>query len=131
MTVRAGWGEGPVAAAFNFPPAFQALARSTLTAPEVESFAMWPKDDLDAGEVVRFRVQGTPGADARLNIPGVVRGLPLTEVRPGVYVGRYTIRAGDDLEAFDDARVVLRSGNQRVIVRLGEARQQYGYGYSR
>ncbi len=131
MTVRAGWGEGPVAAAFNFPPAFQALASSTLNAPEVESFSMWPRNDLDSGQVVRFRVEGTPGAEARLNVPGVVRGLPLREVRPGVYVGRYTVQADDDPDAFDDARVMLRSGDQRVVVRLGESRAQYGYGYGR
>lgn len=129
MTVRAGWGEGPVAVTFNFPLAFQALARSTLTQPEVDSFAMWPRNNLDPGEVVRFRVAGTPGAEARLNVPGVVRGLPLMEVRPGVYVGRYTIRAHDDPEAFEDARVVLDSGDQRVVVRIGDARDQYGYGH--
>lgn len=131
MTVRAGWGEGPVAVSFNFPPAFQALARATPPAPEVESFSMSPRNNLDTGDVLRFRVEGTPGVQATLNVPGVVRGLPLREVRPGVYVGRYTIRADDDLDAFDDARVVLRRGNQRTAVRVGEAQEQYGYGYGR
>lgn len=131
MTVRAGWGEGPVAVSFNFPPAFQALARAPLPAPEVESFSMSPRNNLDAGDVLRFRVEGTPGAQATLDVPGVIRGLPLREVRPGVYVGRYTIRVDDDLDAFDDARVVMRSGNQRKVVRFGETQEQYGYGYGR
>lgn len=49
----------------------------------------------------------------------------------GVCVGRYTIRVDDDLDAFDDARVVMRSGNQRKVVRIGESEEQYGYGYGR
>ena len=83
------------------------------------------------GDVVRLRVEGTPRADVRAEIPGVVRDLPLREVRPGVYAGQYTVRRGDDLRAFDDARVVLRSGNDRVVMRVDERQQRYGYGYGR
>ena len=130
ITVRAGWGEGPVAVGFHYPTAFQALARETFTAPSVEAFAMSPRNDFGPGEVVRFRVEGTPRAEVRVNVPGVVR-LPLREVRPGVYVGRYIVRDDDDPEAFNDARVVLRSGNERVVVRVDEAQERHGYGYGR
>lgn len=135
MTVRAGWGEGPVAVAFNYPPSFQALAMGAGPAaignPVVNSFAMSPVSDLEPGSVVRFRLEGTPRARASVNIPDVVRGLPMREVRPGVYVGRYTVRHGDDPDAFSDARAVLRSGNQRVVARVNTTDERYGYGYGR
>lgn len=129
VTIRAGWGEGPVAAEFAYPPSFQALASPA--APAVERVAMWPRENLGAGDVVRFRVEGSPRAEVRVNVPGVVRGLPLREVRPGVYVGRYTIRHRDDPDAFGDARIVLRSGSERVVVRVEEGQDRYGYGYGR
>jgi hypothetical protein len=47
-----------------------------------------------------------------------------------VYVGSYTIRRSDDTDSFDEARAVLRSGNQRVEVNANES-QHLGYGYGR
>lgn len=131
VRIRAGWGEGPVAADFTYPSSFQALAVPAAPRAVVESVEMSPRDGFGAGDVLRFRVEGTPGAEVRAEVPGVVRELPLREVRPGVYVGRYTIRRGDDPDAFDDARVVLRSGRDRVVVRVDEPGQRYGYGYGR
>lgn len=132
MTVRAGWGEGPVTLAFNYPPAFQQLAMGAgpAAAPNavVNAFTMSPSDDLEAGQVVHFRLEGTPRARAWVNIPDVARGVPLREVRPGVYVGNYTIRSSDDTDAFADARAVLRSGNQRVTAEVNTG-ERYGYGY--
>lgn len=130
MTVRAGWGEGPVAVAFDYPPSFQALAMGAGPAanPVVSAFSMSPSDDVEPGQVLRFRVEGTPGARVTVNVPDVAR-IPLREVRPGVYLGRYMVRDGDDTDAFSDARVVLRNGNQRVVAQLNPP-QRYGY-YSR
>ena len=132
MTVRAGWGERPVSVAFNFPPSFQSLAMGAAPAAvQVQRFAMWPRGDeaLDPGRVVHFRLEGTPNARAWVNVPDVVRSLPLHEVRPGVYLGRYTIRGRDDADAFRAARAVLRYRDQRVTARLGG--EHYGYGYGR
>lgn len=122
MVLRAAWGEAPVAAAYNYPTAFQ--ARSMGSAPatlhaEVERFAMWPRADrLEPGRVVRFRVEGTPNARAVVRVPGVVDRLQLREERPGTYVGSYTVRSQDDMDAFANATAVLRTGNQRVVAHL-------------
>jgi hypothetical protein len=127
MTVRAGWGEGPVAVAFDFPPSFQSLAMGAGPATAtLSAFSMSPSDDLAPGQVLHFRVEGTPHARASVEVPDVVRNLPLNEVRPGVYVGRYTIRRRDDPGAFRDARAVLRSGNQRIVAHVN-AREHYGF----
>ena len=122
MVLRAGWGEGPVAVAYNYPAALQ--ARSMGNAParstaEVEKFAMWPRGErLEPGRVVHFRVEGTPNARAAVRVPGVVDWLQLREERPGTYVGNYTVRRHDDMDAFADATAVLRTGKQRVMAHL-------------
>jgi hypothetical protein len=130
ITARGGWGEGPVQLAFNYPPSFQSLAMGAAPASVVvNSFTMTPTDDLEPGQVVRFRLEGTPRARAFVTIPDVAQMVPLREIRPGVYVGRYTVRRSDDTESFDEARAVLRSGNQRVEVPANESeRLSSGYG---
>ena len=136
INIRAGWGEGPVAIAFNYPPSFQSLAMGAGPAvadAEVQRFAMWPRDSdaLDPGSVVHFRVEGTPHARAWVSIPDVARGIPLREVRPGLYVGEYTVRRRDDPDSFRDAQVMLRNGNQRAVARANAGEEHYGYGYGR
>ncbi|MBC5782627.1 hypothetical protein H8N03_06695 [Ramlibacter sp. USB13] len=136
MMVRAGWSERPVAMAFDYPASLRTadMGAGPAAGPvEVRAFTMWPRnpDRLDPGQVVRFRVDGTPGARAWVEVPGVVRGMRLDEERPGSYVGSYTIRRQDDTDAFRDARVVLRSGDERATARLSRERGNYGYGYGR
>jgi hypothetical protein len=95
------------------------VAQATVApAPVIDRFIMRPAGRLVAGRELRFRLVGAPGADASLNIPGVVRGLDLRETRPGVYEGAYTIRRRDNLQAFDRAVATLRSGNVRSTARL-------------
>src|SRR4051812_35014826 len=135
MTVRAGWGGGPVTMAVSSPPSFQSLAMGAgpAVAAQVSSFALWLRDPdrLEPGQVVHFRLEGTPNARASVDVPGVVRGLQLREDRPGHYEGSYTIRRQDDTDAFSDAVAVLRSGGERVIAHPGGRGGNYGYGYGR
>jgi hypothetical protein len=131
MTARAGWGEGPVALAFNFPPSFQSLAMGAGPAAgpvAVNEFRMWPRDDFGPGDVIHFRVEGTPHSRAWVQVPEIARGIPLREVRPGVYMGNYTIRRHDDLDEFGRAQATLRHGDDRVMANLGEGRE---VGYNR
>jgi hypothetical protein len=73
---------------------------------------------IEPGRELRFRLVGTPGADASFDIPGVIRGVDLVEVRPGVYEGTYTVRRRDDLNAFSRTVATLRNGNQRTTARV-------------
>jgi hypothetical protein len=130
VKVRAGWGDSPVAVVFDYPASFQALAMGAGPAGNVavNAFTMSPSEDLEPGQVLRFRVEGTPRARAAVNVPDVVRNLPLREVRPGVYVGSYTLRQRDDPAAFRDAEVILRNGSQRIAAHVDTGRR---YGYNR
>jgi hypothetical protein len=67
---------------------------------------------------VHFRVEGTPNARAAVRVPGVIDRLELREERPGMYVGSYTIRRQDNLDAFASATAMLRTGDQRVMAHL-------------
>lgn len=122
MQLRADWGGRPVVVAYDYPAAFRTQVMGNAPArinAEVERFSMWPRGDrLEPGRVVNFRVEGTPNARAVVRIPGVLDRLELREERPGMYVGSYTIRRHDDLDAFADARAVLRTGDQRVVADL-------------
>lgn len=135
ITARVQFGNRNYSREFNFPPAFQALAMGAAPAAAarpalaIERFAMWPMGRLEPGRELHFRVVGAPGADAWLDIPGVIRGVDLSEVRPGVYEGTYTIRRRDDLDAFRNAVATLRNGNQKVTARAdlrGEDRDTLG-----
>jgi hypothetical protein len=122
MRLRADWGDRPVVVAYDYPAALRTQAMGNAPAranAEVDRFAMWPRGErLMPGRVVNFRVDGTPNARAAVRIPGVVDWLQLREESPGRYVGSYTVRSDDDLDAFADARAVLRAGDQRVMARL-------------
>ncbi|MBI5276884.1 MAG: hypothetical protein HY854_10525 [Burkholderiales bacterium] len=87
-------------------------------APQIERFVMRQPQRMEAGRDLRFRIEGAPGADAWLDIPGVVRNVDLAEVRPGVYEGHYTIRVRDDLDAFDRAVATLQRNGLRTTARV-------------
>lgn len=121
MTARATYrGDHIVSQGFTFPPAFQALAMGAApaVAPEIQRFVVRGANRIVPGRELRFRLVGAPGAEASVRIPGVVRDVDLTEIRPGVYRGSYTVRRADDLDAFDRAIAILRSGNQRTTARV-------------
>ena len=115
-----------IARNFAFPPSFQALAQGAgpapvavvAGAPTIERFVMRPMGRIEPGRELHFRLMGAPGADAWLDIPGVIRGIDLTETRPGIYEGSYTVRRRDDLDAFRNAVASLRSGNAKATAKL-------------
>jgi hypothetical protein len=53
-----------------------------------------PGTILSPGNTVGFRLDGTPSGHAVAMIAGVDRDVPLTEVRPGVYEGSFTVMNG-------------------------------------
>jgi hypothetical protein len=101
----------------------QAVAPASL----IERFVMRPNGRLRAGEEVRFRLEAVPGAQAWVDVPGVLGGLPLRETRAGRYEAEYVIRTRDDVDAFDRAVATVQSGSLRQSARLdrrGEDRDE-------
>jgi hypothetical protein len=116
ITARAQYGSRTVAVNYSWPPAFQAGAVGAGPAPQIERFIARTRD-LRPGSEVRFRLVGEPGADVRLRVPGVLTGLRMDEVRPGVYEAGYTVRRNDDLGAFERAVAIMEKNGQRVTAR--------------
>lgn len=135
MTARVTFGNRSYSRQFNYPPAFQALAMGAAPAASpqatIERFVMRPGGRLAPGRELRFRLVGAPGGDAWLDIPGVISGVDLAEVRPGVYEGTYTVRRRDNLNAFDDAVATLRFGDQRARARVDVRGRDRDFGSAR
>lgn len=94
-----------------------ASAAVVAPAPVIDRFVVRPAGRLLPGRELHFRLVGARGGDAWVDIPGVVRGIEMREVRPGVYEGNYTVRRRDDLQAFDRAVATLSRGHFRTTAR--------------
>lgn len=90
--------------------------------PEVSSLAVEADAGLEPGSRLRIRLEGTPRVRASVRIRGVRETIALREVRPGVYVGRYTLKRVDRVAPDSDVRAILRHGNRTVAANyeLGE-----------
>jgi hypothetical protein len=99
----------PAAATFTALPA-TVLAQTA--APEVRSLEVTSDKGVKPGSRLRFKLEGSPRAQASVRIRGVQSSIPLHEVERGVYVGRYTIARSDRIEEGAAIRASLRSGNR-------------------
>jgi hypothetical protein len=63
----------------------------------VSRFEVSPREPLRAGETLTVTLVGTPGGRATFSIGDTIRDVPMTERQPGVYVGTFTVRPGDDV----------------------------------
>lgn len=128
----------PIAAAMVATPAvaqhaYQGQRVATVAAvqsPVIERFAVRALS-IEPGRDMRFRLLGSPGAKAEVDIPKVVQNIPLREVQPGVYEGSYTIRLRDDLSEIDRAVATLRNGPMATTARIVLEGEGFGYGYGR
>ena len=109
-----------VAALFLLAPAAVTLTAlpSAVTAqpasPQVDSFQVASDNGLQPGSRLRFTLEGTPHARARIRIEGVRNPIPLAETSRGVYTGRYVVSRNDRVDEDSRIRAVLRRGNQTV-----------------
>lgn len=119
----------PVAAMVAGP----AFAQRAVVAPAsvIQQFEARPSGQLERGTELRFRLVGARDGRAWVDVPGVVRGVELTETRPGLYEGSYTVRRRDSLDSFSEAVATLQAGNARATARvdLRNVDREYGRGY--
>lgn len=89
----------------------------------ISSFDVSETGWLQPGAVVRFTLRGTPGGEATVHIPGVLRELDMDEVRSGVYEARWTVP--DDRDRPINASRVnaiarLRFGTEERVIQARE-----------
>ncbi len=107
----------PPVASRPTPPAPPPVA----VAPVIERFNVTPVARIEPGAELRFAAVGTPGARASFTIDGVVRDVPMAEVRPGRYEGAYTIRRNDNFPPSLNITVALDVNGQVNRSRLNQA----------
>jgi len=109
-----------VAALFLLAPAAVTLTALPSTAlaqpatPQVRGLDVSSDNGTFPGSRLRFVLRGSPGADAAVHIRGIEGRIPLREVEPGVYVGRYVIARGDRIDEGSPVRAILSRGNRTV-----------------
>jgi hypothetical protein len=99
----------PVALTFSALPSAALAQQAT---PEVRSLDVNSDNGIRPGSRLRFRLEGTPRAQASVRIRGIQASIPLREVERGVYVGRYVIARNDRIEPGAPIRAMVRLGNR-------------------
>ncbi|WP_426209859.1 glycine zipper 2TM domain-containing protein [Massilia sp. TWP1-3-3] len=97
---------------------------TTVSAPRIRGFEVDEVRRLVPGAELSFKLYGTPGGRASLNIKGATRNLNLTEVDPGEYEGTYTISSRDRITADSQVTANLRVGNLVTSGVLAESVQR-------
>ena len=115
-----------VASAFLLLPAVATLVALPSTAvaqqaPEIRFLDATADGPLEAGTLLTFTLEGTPRSEASLRIRGLGETVALRETQRGVYVGYYTIRRGDRVEANAGIRATLDSGGRVAAANYGLA----------
>jgi hypothetical protein len=96
----------------------QGLTQQQVSAPEIDNFTVNSVAQLTPGTELLFTLQGTPNSNATLTIGNLVTNIPMREVEPGVYQGRYTIRNQDQISENTVVRANLQRGDRFSSVRL-------------
>ena len=90
----------------------------------ITAFTVTAPDRARPGDELSFAMAGQPAGKARVKVEGVPAGIALTEMRRGVYEGRYTLRRGDrvnrNLVATGYLMVNRQESSQRFESRLAD-----------
>lgn len=89
----------------------------------VTGFGVTPINQLRPGEVLVFRLDGTPDARVSLQITGASVPLQLSETSPGHYEGEYTIRQRDKLTATSMVTARVEKNGQVSTATLAQSLQ--------
>lgn len=100
----------PATAADRAVPATSA----TTATPQTLGLEVNADRGLVAGSQLRLTLEASPGGMATARIPGPNIVLPLKELSPGKYSGRYTVRPGDQIDPAAVIRVTLVAASRTV-----------------
>lgn len=88
------------------------LNPGTTTGYEIYNIQLGPPRPLARGEQLVVTMQGAPGGTAKMDV-GPAKGLSMQEVRPGIYVGNYTVTERD--QALARVIVTLTTADGRTL----------------
>lgn len=103
------------------PGVAAAQTAASTAEPRISSLGVEQARRLRPGNVLAFRLIGTPGATATLQLAGATRALQLREIRPGEYAGDYTIRSRDKLTAASTVTAQLVKNGRATSAMLGSS----------
>lgn len=89
--------------------------------PGISAFGVDQVERLRPGEVLAFRLDGTPDARVSLQISGASVPVQLSETSPGRYEGEYTIRQRDRFNAGTTVTARLMKNGQASSAMLSES----------
>jgi hypothetical protein len=105
----------PPSAAYPAPTPPMAVYPPQSQAPVIEDVSLDKPGPLGPGQTLVVRMHGTAGGSATLDIADH-RGIPMEEVRTGVYRGTYTVRTIDNRpNAAVAVHLTMPSGQSSVI----------------
>lgn len=104
----------PASAVAGTPPPASALA------PRIDRFSIAPVSRLSPGTELIATLEGVAGAQASFDIGDVASDIPMRELRPGVYEGRYTLRRQDRMTRASSVVASLRTGTQVTRAQLSQ-----------
>lgn len=98
------------------------LNPGTVSGYLIDSIQVGPDRPIQRGESVLVTMQGVPRGRALMDVGGNKR-IPMTEVRPGIYEGIYTVTARDQVDAYvvvhlegPDGRVTSLQADERAAL---------------
>lgn len=90
-------------------------AEAPAAAPVTRGLEVNADSGVAPGSQLRLTLEGSAGGEATARIPGPNVLVPLKEIAPGQYSGRYTVRRTDRIDPSAVIRVSLTAARQTVV----------------
>lgn len=88
----------------------------------IDRFIVDPVAKFEPGAELHFSLNGMPGGTAEIEIPGILKKVPMDEVSPGVYEASYTLRKQDKPKSTSTMVAILSQGDKSVRAKPGKAK---------
>ncbi len=105
---------------YSIPPSAGGSVPPPAASLRIDRFTAAPVTRMGPGTELVVTAEGMPGARGSFEIGGIANGIPMREIRPGVYEGRYTLRRQDRITSATPVVASLQSGTQVVRANLAQ-----------
>lgn len=115
LSQAAAWCLLAPAALISLPAAAATDTVTVAIAPQTRGLEVNADNGVAPGSQLRLQLEATPGGQASARLPGLDTPLPLKEVSPGLYSGRYTVRRSDRIDPAAVIKVSLSAGGRTAV----------------